>query len=50
MAKHVANDDEQTLAKLRRNMQSLTPKVAGSYGNIKVETLVAAALLRFCFR
>ena len=30
-------------------MQSLTPKLAGLYGNIKVETLVAAALFEILF-
>ena len=49
VAKYVANDDEQTLAKLRRNIQSLTPKLAGLYGNIKVETLAAAALFEILF-
>ena len=49
VAKHVSGDDEQILANLRRNIQSLTPNIAGLYGNIKVETLAAAALFEILY-
>ena len=42
-SKHVAGNNELTLAKLRRNVQSLTPKRVGGVGSAKVETLAATA-------
>ena len=41
-AKCVAGDDEATLAKLRRNIQSLTPQSVCVLGSVEVETIAAA--------
>ena len=48
-SKHIAGDDEPTLAKLRRNVQSLTPKGVGGLGNANVESLAAAAFFEIVF-
>ena len=48
-AKYIAADDEASLAKLRRNIQSLTPKSVGTLGCAKVETLDAAAFFEVPF-
>ena len=44
-AKYAAGDNKATLAKLHRNMQSITPKEAGEFRSAKVDTLAAAALI-----
>ncbi len=48
-AKYIAEDDESTLSKLRRNIQSITPYDAGILGNSKVDTLAAAAFLEVLY-
>ena len=48
-SKHIAGDDEPTLAKLRRNVQSLIPKRVGGLGSVRVETLAAAAFFEIVF-
>ena len=48
-SKHAAGDDKQTMAKLRRNMQTLTPKSAGGISCTKIDTAAAAALFEVLF-
>ena len=48
-AKYIAGDEEPLLAKLRRDVQSLTPKGAGGVGCVKVETLAAAGFFEIMF-
>ena len=43
--KYIANNDEATLAKSHRNMQSITPKDSGGFGSAKVHTLAATAFI-----
>ena len=45
VAKYFVGDDVNLEAKLRRNIQALTPQTASMCGNPRVDTLVAAALI-----
>lgn len=48
-SKHITGDDEPTLAKLRRNVQSLTPERVGCLGSPRIETLTTAAFFEIVF-
>ena len=45
-SKYFAGDDMNLEAKLYRNIQALTPQTAGMYGNLRVDTLTVAALIK----
>ena len=45
IAKHVAGNDAALLAKMRRDIQCITPKFGGKYGNPRVDMLGAAAFI-----
>ena len=49
IAKHVAGDDVALLAKMRRDIQCITPKFAGLHGNPRVDMLGAAAFVEILY-
>ena len=49
IAKYLVGDDEHLEAIICRNIQSLTSQTAGIYGNLRVDTLTAAALIEHLY-